>query len=249
MCTHHHRHSIFCILPPYLLRSVLMNGTKEQKEAAYATLGVDNTFRAMRAQLAATTPLEVRRRRSALPHPPNKQRTISTAKNTETLPGKIIRNEGAPKSGDKATDEAYDGLGHTFDFFAEVFRRNSIDDMGMPLNATVHYGENYSNAFWNGQRMVFGDGDGQLFNRFTASLDVIGHELAHGVTEDETGLVYMQQPGALNEHLSDVWGSLIKQKVRNETANKADWLIGAELLRKSVNGVALRSMAESRDRL
>ena len=55
----------------------------------------------------------------------------------------------------------------------------------MPLDATVHYGERYNNAFWNGQQMVFGDGDGELFNRFTIALDVIGHELTHGVTEDE----------------------------------------------------------------
>jgi Zn-dependent metalloprotease len=114
----------------------------------------------------------------------------------------------------------------------------------LPLNATVHYGDGYSNAFWNGQRMVFGDGDGTLFNRFTIALDIIGHELGHGVTEDETGLVYMQQAGALNEHLSDVWGSLIKQKVRKQTAKQADWLIGAGLLTKSVQGKALRSMAE-----
>ena len=85
--------------------------------------------------------------------------------------------------------------------------------------------------------MVFGDGDGQLFNRFTIALDVIGHELAHGVTEDEAGLVYMFQPGALNEHLSDVFGSLVKQKVLNQTADQADWLIGAGLLADGVQGV------------
>ena len=244
MCNRIHRHSIFCILPPYVLRSVLKNGTEEQKQAAIGTMGASNTFRAMRAHLSAATPLEVRRRRSALPQTPNKQRTIYTANNDETLPGKVVRNEGAAKSGDKAVDEAYDGLGATFDFFADVFQRNSIDDQGLPLNATVHYGNGYNNAFWNGQRMVFGDGDGQLFNRFTIALDVIGHELAHGVTEDETGLVYMQQPGALNESLSDVWGSLIKQKALKQTADKADWLIGAGLLTKTVKGKALRSMAK-----
>ena len=90
--------------------------------------------------------------------------------------------------------------------------------------------------------MVFGDGDGELFNRFTIALDVIGHELAHGVTEDEAGLVYMFQPGALNEHLSDVFGSLVKQKALGQTADQADWLIGAGLLAKGSNGEALRSM-------
>jgi Zn-dependent metalloprotease len=90
--------------------------------------------------------------------------------------------------------------------------------------------------------MVFGDGDGRLFNRFTISLDVIGHELTHGVTENEAGLRYLYEPGALNESLSDVFGSLIKQRVLNQAADQADWLIGAGLLAEGVNGVALRSM-------
>ena len=241
MCTRNHRHSIFCILPPHMLRSIANNGTREQRRAALETASVDSTFRAMRTQLAAAFPMEVRRRRT-LGLPADKQRTISTASNVETLPGKVLRTEGSPASNDKAVDEAYDGLGHTFDFFWKVYHRNSIDDEGLPLDATVHYGQDYDNAFWNGRRMVFGDGDGELFQRFTIALDVIGHELGHGVTEDETGLVYMQQPGALNEHLSDVWGSLIKQWVLGQTADKADWLIGAGLFTKKVQGKALRSM-------
>lgn len=139
-------------------------------------------------------------------------------------------------------NEAYDGLGATYDFFWQVYERNSIDDEGMPLDATLHYGQNYNNAFWNGQRMVFGDGDGDLFNRFTISLDVIGHELAHGVTEDEARLIYFFQSGALNESMSDVFGSLVKQYVLQQTADQADWLIGTGLFTANVHGVALRSL-------
>lgn len=112
----------------------------------------------------------------------------------------------------------------------------------MPLIGTVHFGKDYDNAFWNSQQMVFGDGDGELFNRFTIALDVIGHELTHGVTEHTAGLNYMTQAGALNESISDVFGSLIKQYAHKQTADKADWLIGEGLLAKGVNGVALRSM-------
>jgi Zn-dependent metalloprotease len=90
--------------------------------------------------------------------------------------------------------------------------------------------------------MVFGDGDGQIFGRFTQSLDVIGHELTHGVTQYEAGLDYQGQSGALNEHMSDVFGSLVKQFTLGQTAKKADWLIGAGLWAKGVKGVALRSM-------
>jgi Zn-dependent metalloprotease len=92
--------------------------------------------------------------------------------------------------------------------------------------------------------MVFGDGDGQIFNRFTIALDVIGHELSHGVTEDESQLRYFNQSGALNESMSDVFGSLIKQFVKNQTAAQADWLIGEGLLAAGINGVALRSMKD-----
>jgi Zn-dependent metalloprotease len=110
------------------------------------------------------------------------------------------------------------------------------------LDSTVHYGEKYDNAFWNGQQMVYGDGDGNFFNRFTISLDIIGHELTHGVTQYEAALAYRGQAGALNESMSDVFGSLVKQFALKQTAAQADWLIGAGLLSAKVKGVALRSM-------
>jgi Zn-dependent metalloprotease len=171
-----------------------------------------------------------------------KQRTVYDAQNTETLPGLSVRAEGAPPLADAEANEAYDGLGATFDFFAGAYDRNSIDDEGMHLDATVHYGRRYDNAFWNGQQMVFGDGDGDLFNRFTVSLDVIAHELTHGVTGDEAGLVYLGQAGALNESISDVFGSLVKQYARGQTATEADWLIGEGLFTANVSGIALRSL-------
>ncbi|MBS0320973.1 MAG: M4 family metallopeptidase [Proteobacteria bacterium] len=170
------------------------------------------------------------------------RRTIHDAAHATTLPGKVVRNEGDLPTRDAETDEAYDGLGATYAYYLQVHQRHSIDDAGMPLEATVHYGKQYDNAFWNGTQMVFGDGDGDLFNRFTVSLDVIAHELTHGVTEDEARLVYVGQSGALNESLSDVFGSLVKQYARKQTAAKADWLIGEGLFTAKVHGVALRSL-------
>jgi Zn-dependent metalloprotease len=107
----------------------------------------------------------------------------------------------------------------------------------------VHFDQNYDNAFWNGQQMIYGDGDGQYFQRFTVCLDVVGHELTHGVTQNEAQLVYSGQSGALNESISDVFGSLVKQWSKNQTADQADWLIGAGLFTSAVHGQALRSMA------
>lgn len=245
MCQSHHRHSISCILPPYILQSLIENGSPQQRARALRTLSVDQTLRALRSTKRPSS--SSGGGRNAQPNftsDEQKQRTIFNAQNEESLPGIIARTEDSEATGDPAVDEAYDGLGATFDFFAEVFDRNSIDDEGMPLNATVHFGRDYANAFWDGQRMVFGDGDGVLFNRMTQSLDVIGHELAHGVTEDEAQLIYFLQAGALNESMSDVFGSLIKQHVRNQTAEEADWLIGDKLFTPEVNGVALRSMKE-----
>jgi Zn-dependent metalloprotease len=235
----HHRHSLFCIVPPYILRSIAENGTTEQRRTALRTMDTDQTVRAVRAAQGPAAPT---RRRGLLVT--EKQRTIFDAHNTQTLPGTVVRTEGAPPTGDLAVDEAYDGLGATYDLYSEVYERNSIDDEGMPLNGTVHFGRNYDNAFWDGQRMVFGDGDGELFNRFTLALDVIGHELTHGVTQDEAQLLYFFTPGAVNESLSDVFGSLVKQRVLNQTADEADWLIGAGLFTPNVNGVAIRSMKE-----
>lgn len=242
MCnTSGHRHSIFCVLPPYILRAIAENGTKEQATAAIHTLVTDTTFRALRSQPQALTDGSAALASMAVPVT-GKQRTIYTTKNTQNLPGTKVRGEGDKPSGDAEVDEAYDGLGATYDFFWDVFSRHSIDDAGLPLNATVHFGKKYDNAFWNGQQMVFGDGDGALFNRFTIAVDVIGHELTHGVTQDEAQLQYFNQSGALNESISDVFGSLVKQYSLKQSADQADWLIGAGLLAKNVKGVALRSM-------
>jgi hypothetical protein len=112
----------------------------------------------------------------------------------------------------------------------------------LPLHASVHYGRDYDNAFWDGERMVFGDGDGRVFGRFTVAVDVIGHELTHGVVELTAGLAYQGQSGALNESIADVFGSLVKQSLLGQDAAQADWLIGAGLFRPGIAGEALRSM-------
>ncbi|GAA3639030.1 M4 family metallopeptidase [Kineosporia mesophila] len=225
------------VLPPYMLEHLAENGPERLREAARADLAVDRQLRSARAarpiarygtaaEAADTTP----------------NRTVYDAKNRRQLPGVEVLREGGQPVSDIAVTEAYDGLGATFTFWWEVFGRNSIDGNGLPLDASVHYGRDYDNAFWDGQQMVFGDGDGTLFNRFTVSLDVIGHELAHGVTGAVRDLVYEGQSGALNESMSDVFGSLVKQYAAHQTAEEADWLIGAGLLAAGVQGTALRSM-------
>ena len=240
MCIHHRR-SIFCILPPHILSNIAKNGTKEQRDIAIDALGSDHSIRSSRAQLAfAAVPrlASVTAGGAA----PAVERTIYDAVQTESLPSNLLRAEGQPAVGDGSANRAYDGLGDTFAFYLGAYERNSIDNHGLPLKAWVHYGSKYDNAFWDGNEMVFGDGDGTLFNDFTSSVDVIGHELTHGVTGSEINLTYQGQSGALNESISDVFGSLVKQYKLGQTADQADWLIGAGLLAPGVKGIALRSM-------
>ncbi|WP_338761565.1 M4 family metallopeptidase [Massilia sp. METH4] len=245
MCTKKpHRHSIHCILPPYILSQIAKNGNDPQRRFAVDTLSVDVSFRQFRATAVASGAPKAMR--GAMPGTAAAlKRTIYDAKNDQSLPGTVVRTEGSDATGDVSVDEAYDYLGATYELFFDQFQRNSIDDAGLPLDATVHYDEDYANAFWNGSQMVFGDGDGELFTRFTASIDVIGHELTHGVTEVEAGLVYEGQSGALNESISDVFGSLVKQYGLKQKADEADWLIGAQLfLEPGPKRQAIRSMKE-----
>ncbi|MBO1768657.1 protealysin inhibitor emfourin [Agrococcus sp. TF02-05] len=229
------------IVPPYLLERLAAADLPAARVAAQ-TLGVDREVRVERAVgprrrgLGAPAPARV-------PGEPSPDRIISDARGTTTLPGDEVRTEGAPPTGDAAADEAYDGLGASWRLLLEAFGRDSLDGRGMPLRATVHYGERYDNAFWDGERMVFGDGDGEVFAGFTGAIDVIGHELGHGVIAATADLVYRDQPGALNESIADVLGSLVKQHSLGQDAEEADWLIGAGVFTDRVQGVALRSMA------
>ncbi len=239
-----HYHPIYCILPPHMLEHLSQNGTSEQREAAARTVEVSTQIRQQRTALLATgvKPMAAGSAGGV------KNRKVYNTNHTTNLPGQLVRNEGDPASGDAATDEAYDGAGYTYDLYWDVYQRNSVDGNGLELDSTVHYGQNYDNAFWNGSQMVYGDGDEglppsqQLFNRFTIAVDVIGHELTHGVTQYTAGLVYANQPGALNESISDVFGSLVKQRHLGQTAAQADWIIGEGLFTPNVHGVGIRSM-------
>jgi Zn-dependent metalloprotease len=171
-----------------------------------------------------------------------KRRAVYDAQHTRDLPGRTVRVEGARAVRDAAVNEAYEHAGRTYDYFRRVHGRSSLDDRGMRLESTVHFGSHFNNAHWNGRQMIYGDGDGKYFHRFTASLDVVAHELTHGVTHFAAGLGSTGQCGALAEHFSDVFAALVKQHALQQTAARADWLIGADLLTDRVNGEALRSM-------
>jgi Zn-dependent metalloprotease len=238
-----HKHSLVnCFVPPHILKNIATKGTPVQKNLAIDTLKLSAQMRGQRQALADFSAATFRVAAGG------KDRVVYDAQNGSNLPGTVVRKEGDGPSSDVTVNEAYDGSGVTYDLFSDVYQRNSIDANGMRLDSTVHYRKGYDNAFWDGEQMVYGDGDEdlpedeRLFNRFTIAIDIIGHELTHGVTQFEAKLQYFQQPGALNESMSDVFGSLVKQYRLQQIASEADWIIGAGLLTPNVNGVGIRSM-------
>ncbi len=232
-------------MPPFLLRRLAeLDDPRFDRaiQAARYSLARDAPLRSFREQPRVR---ESEQRRPA--HEPthaagSPNRGVWDAGGREELPGRLVRSEGEPPTGDPAVDEAFEGMGATYDLFWEEYGRDSVDGRGLPLAATVHYGTLYENAFWAEDRLVFGDGDGQVFNRFTVSLSVIAHELTHGVTQFTANLAYRGQSGALNESLSDVFGALVEQRFRGQSASEASWLIGEGLFTDQVEGRALRSM-------
>ncbi len=228
---------LWSIVPPYLLAHIAETGSPEERAIAARTLALSET---LRAQRQAAPPVAA----SAAGLTGSSLVRVYDAGGTTTLPGRLARDDADPPTGDLAVDEAHDGLQATLDLYREAFDRDSLDDQGLDLVASVHYGRDYDNAAWTGTQMIFGDGDGTLFNRFTVAVDVMGHELTHGMTQHTAGLEYQGQSGALNEHVSDVFGAMVAQHqaTPQQTAEEADWLIGKGLFAPGINGVALRSM-------
>jgi Zn-dependent metalloprotease len=175
--------------------------------------------------------------------PARKRRSVYDAQHQRRLPGRFVMNEHRTRGNDIAVNQAYDGTGVMLDFLAEIIGVISIDGLGMRIILTVHYGSHFCNAMWDGRQMIFGDGDGRIFKPFTSSADVIFHEIAHGWTQFHVRLGYTGQNGALNEHLSDVIASIIKQWMLDQTVNQADWYIGDLLFEDGILANGIRSMS------
>lgn len=238
--TFHDRYPLHCILPPYILNHMAKSQNPRTRDRALKNIAAAATARTLR-----------------LFAPPLTMRAFSLATGTKNvlvydlkgkdpspfnLPGALARSQGAGPVADPAVDEAYDFAGYTYDFYQAIFNRNSLDDAGMSLISSVHAGDHYNNAFWNGSQMAYGDGDGEAFDRFTKALDVVGHELTHGVESHTSNLQYQGESGALNEHFADVFGTLVKQWKDGTPASGASWLIGEEILIPATTRSAIRSM-------
>lgn len=199
----------------------------ERKFFADAVL-IDAQLRKLRVQAGKLTSVTAALSLAPVAAPAAPAITVADCHHSQTLPGTPVANPGS--SADLTVKRAYDETKAVADFYKTVFGRNSIDNAGMTLGSSVHYGVNYNNAFWNGMRMTYGDGDANIFIDFTKSNDVIGHELTHGVTQHSLQLAYTNEAGGLNESLSDVFGSMFRQWRAGQSVDKADWLIGHEIM-------------------
>jgi len=210
-------------------------------------LKADSQFRDKRKVLASISPAKKKTSMATAGIKPAGKvyRELYDAGQMPLALGKLIWKEGQktmPRN-DRDAKNVITGAGNVWSFYKKFFNRNSLDNHGLPLIQTIRYRENpqepFYNAFWDGEQMFYGTGNPKFTNSFTEDLDIIGHELTHGVVDFEAQLEYKFQSGALNESYADVFGSLIKQWVHKTPARKADWLIGSNVL-KGKN--ALRSM-------
>jgi Zn-dependent metalloprotease len=236
-------------VPPYVLEHIAQSEVAgdEARKTAEATLRTDAKTREQRVALIG--PAATDEPHDPLAGPLQLRRLVYNAAGTGNLPGNLVRAEGGPRTGDRQVNNVYDGIGITLKFFHTVFSRNSLDGQGLSIVATVHYDRDlqnplgYNNAIWNGRQGAFGDGDGIIFDYFTDSLDVVAHELTHGITQYTAKLIYKRQPGGLNESISDVFAAMVEQWHFNKTAADADWLTGQNLFPVGIRGQALRNIA------
>lgn len=246
------RHHDACyIVPPYLLANIVNRGeaSLECRNAASYTIFQSPRFDhdttedvsgpdASGTQMAKGPPTGIAVQYGLV-------RRVYTMDGGTDFPQHLLRADGqnAVSPGyDESADQCYQGFASTYNFYKEVLGRTSVDDLGMTLVGFIHYGQMYNNAMWDGQRMVFGDGDGVIFRGFTDGIDVIGHALTHAVISKTANLHYDSEPGALRESICDVFASMIKQYQLQQTSETADWLIGQSVFNSTVNAVALRSL-------
>jgi vibriolysin len=163
-------------------------------------------------------------------------RKVYSANNGTSIPGTLKRSEGQAATADTDVNAAYDNTGDSYKAYNMFFNRDSYNNAGAALISTVHYSNNYCNAYWNGTQMTYGDGNSaQGCKPLARSLDVTAHELTHGVTEYESNLVYSGEPGGINESLSDIFGTFTEAWVAGGrtgtlTITSNTWLLGEDVI-------------------
>jgi Zn-dependent metalloprotease len=227
---------INCIVPPYMISKLMESGNKK-----VADLAINSNFRSFRfrndrsffqkSSLHQKTLLGVLSTMAGLGTDMKMEVYDCRHKTDFASAVKLWDTNSKKKIISVAAKNVIKGGKASWDFYFTLFGRNSIDNNGLLIKQYVHYDKGLDNAYWDGRRMVYGDGDGIIFKSFTSDIDIIGHELTHGVTESECNLDYEMQAGALNESFSDIFGIMIKQKLYNQDVRKSNWLIGEKVMK------------------
>ena len=229
-------HKCFCtFIPPFILENLAKAGVED----ATMTLHQEGCVRKERASEVPNVGTLM----GITPAAGKAARQVFDSQNKTDYQVKLVLSEGGPVVDDDAVINAYDHIGNFREYCKEKLDRDSIDNNGMNIICNVHFGTKYNNAFFNGKEITIGDGDGVIFSNFAKSLEVITHELGHGIVQWTANLEYRNQSGALNEHFADVFGIVITQHIEKSTAKDADWLIGDEIMGPKLYGEALRCMA------
>jgi len=233
MCKNHFA-PIHCIIPPYMLKRLMESDNKKVADLATKTNFRSFRFRNDRIFFHKAS-LQERAIFGLISKQAGKDilkmEVYDCKQKTDFINASLLWDS---KTNQKITSVAgknvIKGGKASWDFYWQLLSRNSIDNKGMLIKQYVHFDKGMDNAYWDGRRMVYGDGDGIVFSSFTSDIDVIGHELTHGVTENESNLNYDNQAGALNESFSDIFGIMIKQRFNNQDVKKSNWLIGERVM-------------------
>jgi Zn-dependent metalloprotease len=216
----------------------------ELRKGLVDTAQISHELRGLRTQAALLTSVTAAHMGAFIELAAAPAVTVYDCKHTQTLPGVPVPNPGG--AADPTAKRTFTETTAVAKFYKDVFSRNSIDNHGMTMMSSIHYGQKFNNAMWNGSQMVYGDGDNSIFIDFTNGDDVIGHELTHGVTQHTLQLAYAGEAGGLNESMSDCVGSMFRQWSKNQDVNAADWLIGHDIMgpvAKQKGYTCLRDMA------
>lgn len=236
-----------CIVPQYITNKLINSPDKNISKIAVNTKFRSYRFRSDReffknATTAEKTVLGLISKKKDLSKSPVMEVYNCKKATSLTAATLIWKNSDTKLPADKDAKNVIKAGDATWHFYYDLFGRTSIDNLGMIIQQYIHYDKKYDNAFWDGRRMIYGDGDGKIFSTFTGDIDIVGHELTHGVTQFEANLDYHLQAGALNESFSDIFGIMIKQRALNQDVKQSNWLIGENVLLG--NEYALRSLKE-----
>lgn len=221
----------FCAIIPHDVLIRLSNDTsysKEVRENLVNTADIDTAIRQLRDASRKLTQTTSKNLLTAEMSAVALNVTVYDCKNSQNIPGVPVPNPAT--AADQTAKRTFQITTKVADFYKKIFGRNSIDGNGMTMMSSIHFGDKYNNAFWNGTQMTYGDGDGKIFVDFTKGDDVVCHELTHGVTQHSLQLSYTNEAGGLNESMSDVFGSMFRQWRANQTVTTADWLIGHDIM-------------------